>query len=200
MQHLVGVHYATALILNLGYYTIRLSPTSQDMTTIDTEFGKFGYNILPMGMCASGDIFQAKVDEILGDIEGFKMYIDDILVLGKNSFENHIDQLRIIFGRLRAAGLQVNAPKCCFGLKEIPYLGCVLTRESIKPEPKKVQGIMYLGRTSKTTRVRLLIGMVQYYRDMWPRRSYLVVPLTEAAIGSKWENVFWNDGLESSLK
>ena len=59
----------------------------------------------------------AKVYELPGDIEVVKIYIDDILVLHKNSFEKHIDQLRIIFGRLRAVGLKVNAPKCNFVLK-----------------------------------------------------------------------------------
>ena len=53
-----------------------------------------------MAMCASGDIFQAKVDELLGDIKGVKTYIDDILVLGKDIFENHTEQLIIIFGRM----------------------------------------------------------------------------------------------------
>ena len=47
-----------------------------------TEFGKFRYNRLPMGTCASGDILKFKVDELLGDIKGVKTYIDDILVLG----------------------------------------------------------------------------------------------------------------------
>ena len=56
------------------------------MTTIVTEFGKFRYNWLHMGMFASGDILQAKVDELLSDIKGVKMYIDDILVLNKESF------------------------------------------------------------------------------------------------------------------
>ena len=54
------------------------------MTTIVTEFGNFRYNRLPMGMCASGDIFQDNVDDILGEIEGFITYIDDILVLGQD--------------------------------------------------------------------------------------------------------------------
>ena len=79
-----------ALDLNMGYYNIRVYPVSQDMTTIVTEFGKFRYNRLPVGMCASGDIFQSKLDEILGDIEVIKTYIDDIIFLGKDSFENHI--------------------------------------------------------------------------------------------------------------
>ena len=64
-----------------------------------------------MGMCASEDILHSKVDEILGDIEGIKKYIDGIIVLRKDIFENHIYQLIIIFRRLQAVGLKVNAPK-----------------------------------------------------------------------------------------
>ena len=94
------------------------------------------------------------------------MYINDIIVLSKKIFENHTDQLITIFGRLRAAGLTFNAPKCSFSLKDIPYLGYVITREGIKTEPKKVLGIMDLGRPSTTTESGALIGMVQYYRDM----------------------------------
>ena len=81
MQKLGGLKNATALYLNMDYYTIRLSPASQDMTTIVNELGKFRYNPFPTGMCASGDIFQSKVDELLGNIEGVKMYTDGILVL-----------------------------------------------------------------------------------------------------------------------
>ena len=72
MHQLEGFQYAITLYLNMGYYTIRLYPASQDMKTIVSEFGKFRYNRLPMGMCASGDIFQAKVDKLLGDTKGVK--------------------------------------------------------------------------------------------------------------------------------
>ena len=75
MQHMEGLQYATKLDLNMGYYTIRIPPASQDKTTIVTEFGKFRYNHFPMGMCALGDIFQYKVDKLMGDIEGFKKYL-----------------------------------------------------------------------------------------------------------------------------
>ena len=159
MQQLEGFQYATELYPNMGYYTIKLSPACQYMTTIVTEFEKFKYNRLPLGMWASENIFHAKVDELLGNIEAVKTYIDDILVLGKDSFEKYIEQLRIIFGRLRAAGLKVNAPKCSIGLDEIPYLVYGITREGIKPNPKKVQGIMDLSRPSTTTEVRALIGI-----------------------------------------
>ena len=134
---------------------MRLSPTTQDMTTIATEFGIFRYNRILMSICNSRYILQAKVDKILGDIEGAKTYIDDILVLIKDCFMNHIEQLRIIFRRFCSPGLKANATKCSFGLKEIPYLVYVITREGIKPDPKKVIGIMDLRRSATTSEAQV---------------------------------------------
>ena len=105
-----------------------------------------------MGMRASGDIFQAKVDKLPGDTKGVKTYIDDILAFSKYCFTKHIGKPRIIFGRLSAEGLKVNDTKCSFGLKDIPYLGYVITKKGIKPDPKKLQGIMDLGQTTTQQR------------------------------------------------
>ena len=42
--------------------------------------------------------------------------------------------------------------------------------------------------------------MVRYYRDMWPRQSHVLAPLTEAASVPKIRKIFWDDALESSFK
>ena len=82
----------------MGYYTIPLAECSKDITTIVTEFGKFRYTCLPMGMVISGDVFQAKVYDLIGDIEGVRTtYIDDILCIGKGTFAKHLEQLEEIF-------------------------------------------------------------------------------------------------------
>ena len=83
MHQLEGFQYAAALDLNIAYYTIRVSPTSYYMTNIYIEFGKSRYNGIPTGMWDLGDILQAKSDELIGDIEGVKTYINDIFVLSK---------------------------------------------------------------------------------------------------------------------
>ena len=98
-----------------------------------------------MGMCDSEDIFQAKGDKLLGDIEGVKTYTNDILSLSKDCFKNHIDQLKIIFSRLRAAGFKVKSPKCRFWFKYVPYLGYIITREGIKLNRRKYKGSWILG-------------------------------------------------------
>ena len=60
MQLLEGFQYATAFELNMGYYTIDLPKKILELTTIIAEFGKFRYNSVPAGLCASGDTFKAK--------------------------------------------------------------------------------------------------------------------------------------------
>ena len=79
----------------------------------------------------------------------------------------------------------MNAEKCRFGLNEIDYLGYIVTPTGVKPNPKKIQAIKDLERPTNVTEVRRLIGMVQYYRDLWPRRSNNLQPFTEASAGKK---------------
>jgi hypothetical protein len=150
-------------------------------------------------MCCSGDVFQAKVDQLLGDIEGVKTYIDDILVINKGSFDDHMKQLDTCLARIQEARLKVKADKCSFGLSKILYLGYIISREGIKPDPAKIQGIMDLERPRTTTEARALIGSVQYYRDMWRRRSHILSPLTEVSSGPKNKKIIWNDKLESAF-
>ena len=84
MQQLEGFHYATTLYINTGYFNIRLLSASQYMMKVVTEFGKFRYNHLPMGMWPLRDILQAKMDELLSNIKGVKVYIYYIIFLEKH--------------------------------------------------------------------------------------------------------------------
>ena len=72
IQQVEGFQYATPLDPNMGYYNIDLLTESGNLTTIVTRFWKFRYNRFPRGLYASGEIFQSKVDELLGDIKGVK--------------------------------------------------------------------------------------------------------------------------------
>ena len=83
----------------------------------------------------------------------------------------------IIFDRLGSAGLKYNAPKCIIGLNNIPYLGYLIIWEGIRPDINKVQGIMVIGRPTTKTKPQALIGVVQYYMNMWTRRSHILDPL-----------------------
>ena len=138
-----------------------------------------------MGMCASGDFFQPKVDKLFDYIEGVKTYIDDILVLIEDIFEKRKMTSEDNILQTARSRLRSYAPKCSFGLNEIPYLGDVITRKGIKYDPKKVKGIMDIGRPTTTTLARALICMVQDFMNMWSRLFHILAPLTKAAIDLK---------------
>ena len=67
------------------------------------------------------------------------MYIDDLLCITKGSFEDHLSKLREVLTRLQGAGLKVNARKCFWGTDETEYLGYILSRDGIKPQPTRLQ-------------------------------------------------------------
>jgi hypothetical protein len=87
--------------------------------------------------------------------------------------------METVLTRLRDAGLKVNAAMSLFCAHEIEYLGYILTREGIKPQPKKVQAILALSPPNNVKELRHFLGMIQYYRDMWARRSEMLAPLTD---------------------
>ena len=59
---------------------------------------------------------------------------------------------------------------------------------------------MDLGLSATTTEARALIGMLQSYRDMWPRRYHILDPMAEADSSPKGRKILWNDALESYFK
>ena len=87
------------------YNITEISLEIKNITTIINEFGKFRYNKVLMGIFDSGDIFQAKLDDLMGDIEGIKTYIEDIMVLNKGIPSQNIDHIRVIFTILGAEGI-----------------------------------------------------------------------------------------------
>jgi hypothetical protein len=98
--------------------------------------------------------------------------------ISKLSLEDHLEKLEKVNKQLCDAGLKVKAAKSTFCALEIEYLGYVLTRDGIKPQNNKVQAILAIKPPTGVKQLRHFLGMVQYYRDLWARRSDMLAPLT----------------------
>jgi hypothetical protein len=72
----------------MEYYTFALDDKSKDLTTIVTPFGKYRYNVLPMGLKCSPDFAQETMKNIYHDVEDAKVYINNIGAIS-NSWEHH---------------------------------------------------------------------------------------------------------------
>jgi hypothetical protein len=178
LQETKGFSYATALDLNMGYYTIRLDPDVSKICTIIFPWGKYSYKRLPMGIAGSADIIQGKMSELMESLEYVRAYLDDLLCISKLSLEDHLEKLEEVPRRLCNAGLKVNAEKLTFCALVTEYLGYVLTRDGIKPQSNKVHAILAIKPPTGVRQLRHFLGMVQYYCDLWARWSNMLAPLT----------------------
>jgi transposase InsO family protein len=192
LQKLEGFMYATSLDLNMGYYHILLTPNARRLCTVVLPWGKYEYIRLPMGLCNSPDIFQEKMSELMQGLDFARAYLDDLLIIStETGFDKHLDKLEQVLNRLSEAGLKINAVKSFFARTNLEYLGYNISREGIRPSNNKVQAILLIKAPTTRKQLRRFIGMVNYYRDMWPLRSHLLAPLSAlTSVNVRWK---WTD-------
>ena len=86
LQKLQGFKYATALDLNMDYYTMRMDPNASIISTIILHWCNYSYQRLPMCISGLTDIFQEKMSGLIGELKFVRMYLDELLLLAKDSF------------------------------------------------------------------------------------------------------------------
>ena len=132
-----------------------------------------------MGCKASGDIAQSIITKIMESLD-VEAYIDDCGLFSNGNFEEHLNLVDKVLGRLVENGMKCNPLKCDWAVQETDFLGHWMTPTSFKPMRSKVDAILKMGRPTNVTQVRSFVGAVNFYRSLWPRRAHVLAPLTES--------------------
>ena len=92
------------------------------------------------------------------------VFIDDILVHSKNE-EEHKEHLRLVLGKLREHQLYAKFSKCEFLLKEVGFLGHVISREGIAVDSTKVQSVTDWLSPTSVGEICNFLGLAGYYQS-----------------------------------
>ena len=90
------------------------------------------------------------------------VFIDDILVYSKDAQE-HEQHLRIVLWILREKKLFAKLRKCYFWLKEVSFLGHIVSVEGIRVDLAKIKVIVSWKPPRKVIKVRSFLGLAGYY-------------------------------------
>lgn len=168
----------STLDLDQGYYQIPLHKESRPYTAFSTPDGHFNLTRLPMGLKVSPAIFSRLMRHVLGDLVGkiCYVYLDDVIVYGLNE-ENHARNLKKIFQRFREVGLKINFKKCNFFQDSVSFLGHIVSKDGLRPDPAKFEVIKNWPTPKTVKEVQSFLGLVNYYRRFVKHFAAIAKPL-----------------------
>ena len=169
-----------------GYLHCTLDEPSSYLTTFATPWGRYRWKRLPFGLKVSSEIFQKSLHQALDGLDGVRCVADDIIIWAGDEIE-HDSRLRKLLQRCKDVGIVLNKDKCRFLMKEIAFLGHIVTSSGLKPDPSKIEAIVNMPAPTKKDDIDRLRGMINYLARYLPKLSEVMQPLNELT----HKNVAW---------
>lgn len=180
LDQLGKCQYFTTLDLASGFHQIEIDPKDIQKTAFTVENGHFEFVRMPFGLKNAPSTFQRVMDNILLGIQNERclVYMDDIIVYSA-TIHDHLSRLTDVFKRLRNANLKIQPDKCEFLRKEVAYLGHVITKDGVKPNPSKVDSILNFPQPKNQKDIKSFLGLAGYYRRFISNFAKVSKPLTK---------------------
>ena len=186
-----------------GFWQVKLAESSRKLTTFWTPLGRYCWNRLPFGLSSSPEEYQRRLHMILDGLKGVEVIADDILIFGvgedgAEARKDHDNNLIALLDQVMKVGVKINRQKMKLHLKEVKYMGHVLTADGVKADPDKVQGIRDLRDPESAEDVRSFLGTVNYLARYIPQLSQIAAPLRESATADNFifrevDKKAWNE-------
>ena len=142
-DQLKGAGAFSKIDLRSGYYQLRVKDEDVPKTAFRTRYGHYEFLVMPFGLTNAPAAFMDLMNRVLRPcVDQFVVvFIDDILVYSKDTQE-HEQHLRIVLETLREKKLYAKLSKCDFWLKEVSFLGHIVSAEGIRVDPAKIEAVV----------------------------------------------------------
>lgn len=189
-------HFLTAIDLKHAFWQVKLTPESCAKTAFSVVGkGHFEFVRMPFGLCNSAQQLQRLIDRLFDPSieQNIFTYLDDLIIVNK-TFDDHVKTLMKVYESLKSANLTVNVAKCKFCQPSLSFLGYIVDRNGLHPNPDKVKAILEYPRPTTTTEIKRFLGMASWYRRFIKDFSDLTAPITELIKGKqKRQRIEWSE-------
>lgn len=178
LDSLGGAIYFSHLDLSQGYHQVPLTQSCRNITAFSTDRGQFRLCRLPQGLKISPSAFSRLMTVAMSGLN-YKIcfiYLDDIICFGKN-LKEHNQNLIKIFERLRHINLKLNPIKCEFLCKQINFLGHLISKDGISPDPEKVKVLKDYPIPKDASEAKRFTAFANYYRRHINNFAQIAKPL-----------------------
>ena len=198
-DQLRGASTFSKIDLQSGYHQLRICPKYVHKTAFRTRYEHYEFLVMPFGLTNASAVFMDMMNRIFREyLDKFVVvFIDDILIYSETE-EEHRDHLKIVLEKLRKEKLYAKFKKCEFWLKEVAFLGHIISGKGIQVDPQKIEAIMKWPQPTNITEIRSFLGLAGYYRRFVDGFSQLSAPLTK--LTRKGIQYVWTRECENSFQ
>lgn len=194
-----GAGVFSKIDLRSGYHQLRIRTEDIPKTAFSTRYGLYEFTVMSFGLTNAPAYFMNMMNKVFMEyLDKFVVvFIDNILIYSKDEKE-HENHLRLVLEKLREHQLYAKFSKCEFWMKEVEFLGHVVTAAKVVVDPKKVSTVINWQPPKTVTQVRSFLGMAGYYRRFIEGFSKVARPLTQLL--KKEKKFMWTSECQRSFE
>jgi hypothetical protein len=198
-DQLKGACVFSKIDLHSGYHQLKIHASDIPKTAFTTRYGLYEYTVMSFGLTNAPSYFMYLMNKVFMEfLDKFVVvFIDDILVFSKTK-EEHVEHLRLVLQKLREHKLYAKRSKCEFWLKEVSFLGHVVSNGGIAVDLSKVQDVLNWKPPTNVSEIHSFLGLAGYYRRFIEGFSKLAKPMT--ALLEKNAKFIWSDKCQANFE
>lgn len=175
LPRLSGKKLFSIIDMKDGFWHIELDDESSKLVTFNTPFGRYSFRRLPFGITSAPEVFQKRVYQAFGDIEGVSVIFDDIIIAA-DTVEQHDTILKQLLQRARELNVRFNKEKLQLLLSSVVYLGHRVSEKGISADEEKVRAIVQFPAPTSKEELLRFNGMVTYVSRYIPNFADISFP------------------------